>query len=283
MRSLQTQLAGFGASEVAGETVRPPLPFIAGWLGDSQFFHALTRRLTAAGLNVTPQEFFAFALMTAMFLFAAGAVLTRHVGYSLLLGGTGAVSPFLVLNVLRNRRKLVLERQLADALILVSSSMQAGYGFLQGIRVASEQLPSPIADEFERVAFNVSLGMALPAALQGMGERVQSYEFDILVSAITTQIESGGSVTGILESIAETIRSRNALRDEIRAMTAQGKMSGIVLSLLPIALLVGLSFINPQYANVLYRDKTGQNILKGAALLQVVGWAMVRKILNVRL
>lgn len=283
MRSLKDQVAGFEENQITEETTKSPLPLLEKWLGESKLLHYITRRLTAAGLNLTPQEFFAFVIMTGVFFFAAGAIVSRRFGLSLVLGISGSFVPFLLLGFLRNRRKILLERQLADALILISSSMQAGYGFMQGVRVASEQLPSPICDEFERVAFNIGLGMSLQMALHGLGDRVQSYEFDLMISAVTTQIESGGSITNILENIAETIRSRNALRDEIRAMTAQGKLSGILLSMLPIGLLIGLSFLNRSYANLLYHDRAGQNILKGAFGLEILGWGLIKKILNVRL
>jgi len=284
MRQLDLHVAGF-EREIPEEFEQPqvPLPYFEQWLRRTRLAVPLGRLLAAAGLNVTPQEALAFLLMTAAFLFAVGAIVTQSWLWSSLVGAMGVLLPLLIIRALIGRRRLLLERQLADALILISTSMQAGYGFMQGIRVASEQLPEPISSEFERVAFNVEMGMSFQAALQNLGARVQSYEFDMMISAVTTQMESGGSVTTILENIAETIRNRNALRDEIKAMTAQGKLSGIVLTALPIVLLIALSFINPKYAKLLFHDPKGQMVLKTALALTVVGWGMVRKILNVRL
>jgi len=283
MRNLDAHVAGFENAPPETEQVKIPLPSLQAWLGKSKLLAPLARSLAASGLNVTPQEFVAFVAMTTAFLFAVGAITTRNWFFSLLGCAVGLLIPLLVVRALAGRRKLILERQLADALILIGTSMQAGYGFMQGIRVASEQLPDPISEEFQHVAFNVEMGMSFQSALQSLGERVQSYEYDMMISAVTTQMESGGSVTGILENIAETIRGRNALRDEIKAMTAQGKLSGIVLTSLPVALVIGLTFINRRYANVLFYDPKGQIVLKIAIGLMVVGWTLVRKILNVKL
>lgn len=283
VRDLGRQVAGFDATSQPGEKPDlPPLPTVERWLGETRLFQLINKKLILAGVNLSSQEFFAVVVITAAALLALGALATQSVFLSLSGAGVGAFAPFGILGFLRNRRKSMLEKQLADALILVSTSLQAGYGFLQGLRVASEQLPSPISEEFERVAFNVSIGMSLPLALQGLGQRVQSYEYDLVISAVTTQIESGGSITGLLETIAETIRGRIALRDEIRATTAQGKLSGIVLSLLPVGLLVGLSFINPMYANLLFKNPLGHTILKMAGGMLLMGWLVVRKILAVR-
>jgi tight adherence protein B len=147
---------------------------------------------------------------------------------------------------------------------------------------AGQQLPPPISEEFGRVIFNVNLGMPISDAMMQMSQRVQSYEYDMMVSAVTIQLEVGGSITELLDSIADTIRDRSALRGEMRALTAQGRLSGILLSLMPVALFILMLFLNRPYADLLLKDELGRKILNACVAMELVGWTIINRILNVR-
>jgi tight adherence protein B len=248
------------------------------------FFARTEKRLTSAGLALRPTEFLAIVACSTIgfFLIACWAAGTMKISWMMVLGLTafGYYLPNLILNMIIKRRKITLEAQLADALTMIASALKGGYGFVQGLAMAGNQLPSPIADEFQRVIRLVELGVDTPHALERMGQRVQSYDFDMAITATCIQLESGGNLSQLLETIAHTIRERMKLRREISAATAQGRMSGGILILLPVGILGVLSVINPEYLSFLIAREVGHKLLYGAAIMQSMGAYVIWKMLQ---
>ncbi|HID07570.1 MAG TPA: hypothetical protein EYP10_10560 [Armatimonadetes bacterium] len=207
-------------------------------------------------------------LLTNNLLFGAGAAL---IGWWL---------PHLFLNLRYNARRTKLENQLADALTVMSAAISAGFGFLQAMRLAAEQMPSPISEELERVARLSSLGMPMDQALQQLAMRVQSYDYDITVTAMNIQLRRGGNLTRLLDTIAETIRQRIDLRGEIAAATAQARLSGWVLMLLPVVVAGIASVLNWEYMQRLFTTPRGQMILKLVVGWQLMGVLWIRQLLK---
>lgn len=247
-------------------------------------FGRTEKRLTAAGLALRPTEFLAIvAFSTVGFLFiGCWAMASAGISWILALAMTafGYYLPNLILNMLVGRRKRTLETQLADALTMIASALKGGYGFVQALTMAGNQLPPPISDEFQRVTRLIELGVDTPHALERMGARVQSYDFDMTITATCIQLEAGGNLSQLLETVAFTIRERIKLRREISAATAQGRMSGAILVLLPIGILGALSVINPEYLSFLISREIGHKLLYGAAFMQSLGAYIIWKMLQ---
>ncbi|MCS6861511.1 MAG: type II secretion system F family protein [Abditibacteriales bacterium] len=247
-------------------------------------FARTEKRLTAAGLALRPTEFLAIVTFSTVGFLLIGCWAMASVGISWLLVAAitafGYYLPNLILNMLIKRRKRTLEMQLADALTMIASALKGGYGFVQALTMAGNQLPPPIADEFQRVTRLIELGVDTPHALERMGARVQSYDFDMTITATCIQLESGGNLSQLLETIAWTIRERIKLRREISAATAQGRMSGAILVLLPIGILGALSIINPEYLSFLISREIGHKLLYGAAFMQSIGAYIIWKMLQ---
>jgi tight adherence protein B len=241
-------------------------------------------RLTAAGLVLRPTEFLVIVAFSTVgfLLIGCWAMSSAGINWLLVVALTafGYSLPNLILNVLVGRRKRTLETQLADALTMISSALKGGYGFVQGLTMAGSQLPPPIADEFQRVTRLIELGVDTPHALERLAQRVRSYEFDLAVTATCIQLETGGNLSQLLETIAFTIRERIKLRREISAATAQGRMSGAILVLLPIGILGALSIINPEYLSFLISRDIGHKLLYGAGLMQSTGAYIIWKMLQ---
>lgn len=260
----------------------PGLASLDSWLSRSAVLRRLQRRLTTAGVALKPTEFAVTVLGTTMGGVLVGAVGLRNLLATLLLGGMGFYLPNVALGWLGTRRRALLEKQLATAVRLIASSMQAGHGFQSGFAAAAEQMPQPIADELRRVVARINRGIGVEQALKELAERVDSYDFELFVNAVIIQLRGGGRLSEILENIAVTIRRRIGLQREISAATAQGKLSGMVLFLVPIGIAGALFLINRSYALLLFTTDLGRTLVRAALVMQVIGFFVIKRLLRIR-
>lgn len=179
----------------------------------------------------------------------------------------------------RERRKF--ERQLPDTLTLLSTSLRAGYSLLQAIEAVSAEAPDPTSREFSRAVAEARLGRSVPEALDGIVSRTQSKDFEWATMAIEIQREVGGNLAEVLQTVADTMMARNRLKGEIRALTAEGRISAIVLGSLPFALGAFLWFNNRDYLQPLFDATMGRVALVGGGVLMIGGIFWLRKIVNI--
>jgi tight adherence protein B len=199
-----------------------------------------------------------------------------------LLGFTaGAALPLFILRGIIERRVKAFNNQLGDCLVLIANSLRTGYSFMQAIQmVASEMLP-PISVEFARTLREMNLGVTTEEALNNLAKRINSDDLDLVLTAVMIQRQIGGNLAEILDNIAGTIRERLKIKGHIRTLTAQGRISGLIVGILPIALGLVIQMLNPEYIRVLYTTDSGLFMLGGAAVSQVFGVLLIRKIVNI--
>lgn len=253
----------------------------------------IEKNLITAGMMVKPTEFFAVNLLClaiSVLLAIAylslkwpndGALLTlvkrsAFFAFMVFLGWRG---PQMFLQFKANGRRSKLEYQLADALTIISSSLKGGYSFVQGLDMAGKQMEEPIKGEIERVMRLIQLGLDTPKALSQMSERVNSYDYDMTVSATNIQLTVGGNLSALLEGISATIRDRIRLRRDVAALTAQGRISGGILFVLPIGIGVFLMGINWEYMSALFTEK-GMYLVYLAIAMQGAGFFWIKKLLD---
>ncbi len=174
---------------------------------------------------------------------------------SLAASATASVAPYLYVRWKKGRRLLRLESQLPDAIDLIARAVRAGHPLSEGLRMASEEAPEPLASEFRITFEEQRFGLPFEDALLGLGDRVEVVDIRILITAILVQREVGGNLSEILEQIAETMRARFSLKRQVRVYTAQGRMSGYTLAALPIFVGLMISLINPDYMQTLFLRK----------------------------
>ncbi len=179
------------------------------------------------------------------------------------------------------REKRRFESQLPDTLTLLSTSLRAGYSLLQAVEAVAAEAPEPTSREFGRAIAESRLGRPVVAALQGITDRMRSGDFDWAVMAIEIQREVGGNLAEVLQTVADTMLARNRLKGEIRALTAEGRISAIVLIMLPIGLGFFVWSSNPDYISPLFTDVRGVVAIVVGGLLMVAGWFWLRKIVNI--
>jgi tight adherence protein B len=194
----------------------------------------------------------------------------------------GALIPYVLLRIKRARRLKAFNTALPDAIDLMARSLRAGHSMNSSIELIAEQSPEPLASEFIQVYQQQRLGLQFRDALLQMGTRTPSRDLQFLITAILVQKETGGDLTEILDRTAHVIRDRIRIEGEVRTHTAQGRLTGWILGLLPIILLVMINIASPGYSSVLFHDPTGQKLLYAGGILILLGGLIIRKIVDVK-
>lgn len=199
----------------------------------------------------------------------------------LYLAFAGLIAPTLYLFWLRKKRRDKFSALLPSAMDLLSRSLRAGNSITAGISMVGQEIPDPVGPEFRRLFDEQNLGMPLRDALMSFADRVRTPDVTFLVSAILIQRETGGNLVEVLDKTTALLRDRMRLQGEIRTHTAQGRLTGWILSGLPVFSFVGLSIVNPSYIDALTGDPFGRILLTAGITLMVLGFIVIRKIVTI--
>ena len=192
----------------------------------------------------------------------------------------GGAAPFAWLKVKIARRLKAFENQLPDILMTLAASLKAGHSFKQGLQTVVDEGQPPASKEFSRVLAETQLGRPMDDALAEMAERVNSKNLRFVLNAVSIQSQVGGSLAGLFDMVAETVRQRQQFARKIRGLTAMGRASAYVLVALPFVLAIVITLINPGFMSPLYHTDTGHKMIFGALTLMVVGSSMLKKIVS---
>ena len=173
----------------------------------------------------------------------------------------GAVAPIMYMKSKQKKRRDMFESQLSDALMIASNCLKSGLTFNQAMDTISSECDDPIKSEFKRTVNEITFGSSQDEALEAMAKRVKSEDFDLVVSAVSIQRQTGGNLSEILDTIAGTIRERYKIKGEIKTMTGQGRVSGMIIGVLPIALLLIMSLINKELIMTLFTTTIGKTLI----------------------
>ena len=266
--------------EASSSPRRPASSRLNGLLQRFSLGRQLAVDLTRADLPLTVSEVFLIMLGLGGLGFFLG-MLRLGIFLGLCVGGFLAYVPVIYVRSAAKRRQRIFTEQLPDVLTLLVSSLQAGYGLGQSLQVLVEQLPPPASAEFAKVVRAVGLGLSLPRALSAMAERIGTDDVELLVTAITIQYETGGNLAQTLEVIGQTVRDRIRIQREIRVLTSQQRLTGFILGGLPIVLGFVLFLINPRHMGKLFEPGITRVLLAVAVVMQLTGYMVVNKLLQV--
>jgi tight adherence protein B len=242
----------------------------------------LATELARADLRLTPTEYVLVNFGTMLIGFVLGFILFhQYLVLSIVGGFVGMMAPRFYLRYLQRKRVSAFEKQLGDTLTLLGNSMRTGYGLLQSIETVSRELAAPVSTEFARVVREVGLGLTLPEALENLLRRVPSDDLDFVITAINIQYEVGGNLAQVLDSISHTIRERVRIIGEIRVLTAQQRLSALILTILPIISGLLIFMVNPSYMSELWKSTCGLAVMVAGAILMVIGYFVVQRIANI--
>lgn len=201
---------------------------------------------------------------------------------ALLFAGILGALPVGYLYWLKSQRMAKFERQLPEALELVSQALRAGHAFSVGLKLVGDEAADPIGIEFRRVFDEVSMGVALPQALQNMTDRLDCVDLRFFLTSVLVQRETGGNLAEIIDSLAGMIRKRFELLLKVRALSAEGRFSGIILLGLPIVVGFLLYEMNPEYMGLLFTDPIGQNLVMVGSFLMVTGAIIMKRMVVIK-
>jgi tight adherence protein B len=166
---------------------------------------------------------------------------------------------------------------------MFARSLRAGHSFTGAIQLVAQEMPDPIGPEFSKVFEEQNLGIPLRQALIGMTDRVDILDVKFFVTAILIQRETGGNLAEIIDKIAYVIRERFRVQGQLKIFTAQARISGTILALLPVGMAVLLGILNPEYMKPLWFEKTGKIMIAAAVIMQILGFLVIRKIIRIKI
>lgn len=238
-------------------------------------------QLEQADLPLRAAEAIFFYLVGTVVFTLLAALLTRSLLLTVIVLAVAAVIPLGILPALAARRRRQFTSQLPDMLQLMAGSLRAGYSLMQGVEAVAQEVDDPMGSELRRVLTEARLGRVLEDSLDDMADRMGSADFKWAVMAVRIQREVGGNLAELLSTVAETMIARERLRREVRALTAEGRISAIVLGLLPVGLAVVMYGINREYMEILFHDTFGQVLLIGSVLLALLGFYWMKKTIEI--
>jgi tight adherence protein B len=269
--------------QLAREELLSEIPWMNRVLIKLQISSKLKRMIDQADAHITVMRLILFSLTGGVLAFLAVSMVSASYLLMGFFGFIAAAFPFLHIHTKRKKRLKKFLQLLPDALDLMSRGLSAGHAFTESLHMVATEMPEPIATEFRKTYEEQNLGLSLKLALENLVERVPILDLRMCVTAVLIQRETGGNLSELLEKVAYTIRERFRIMEDLKTMTLSSRYSAWLLCALPIFLALYVTFMNPGYMDVMWRDARGNRLLAIAAIMQVLGMLMVQKIMKIRI
>lgn len=257
------------------------IPLIHRTLIRFEIFNRLQNLLRQADLKISVYRFIISSLVAGLLVGLTTFFLSGSMIAMLIVTVSVMLVPLLVVLQKRRKRFNSIIEQLPDALEMMVRSLQAGHSFSSALQMVATEMPEPIAREFGKTYEEQNLGLNIKVALENMIERVPILDLKLCVTAVLIQREIGGNLSEVLRNISHTVRERFRIQGEIRVKSAQARLSGMIVSALPFFLFFWINLVNAGYMKPLYDHPNGIYILGTGIGMQVVGWLIIRKIVDV--
>lgn len=231
-------------------------------------------------LSLSPQTFFSIRLLAAILGFILGYLLLDPI-VGLFLGGLGFILPKIMLRRMREQRILLLEEQLIEGLELLKNGLKSGLTIQQACELLVKEFPNPISKEFSILLAENRLGVDFIEALENMGIRLNSMVVQILASGVAITKQCGGDLGEIFGNLAETIREQARIEGKLKAVTSQGRFQGLILGLMPFALLIALYFVDVQHVKTLFGHQVGIYAFAGVVAMVIIAQVWIRKLMDI--
>jgi tight adherence protein B len=281
LRSRAAQESTEDAIQILREEIESELSPFNRFVLKFRLGNELFRFIEQADVRIRPHQ---FVLLSAGLALAVGALFWWIRGsllVAVVMGMLVGLMPWFYVRRKRQRRLAQFLEQLPDALDLMTRALRAGHAFSSAMNTVASEMPDPIAKEFRRTYEEHNLGMSLKVALEHLIERVPLLDLRLCVTAILIQRETGGNLSEILENIANVIRDRFRILGQVRVFTAQGRLTGWVIGLIPFGLAFYIYVVNPEYLEPLFTTQPGKYMLGTALTMELLGVLMIRKIVRI--
>lgn len=243
-----------------------------------QNFIELFRKL---GIEISEKEALAINFISYLSIFLIMFLASKSFGLAFILGFVGLASPYLLVTFLTKQRAKAFEKLFGDALYLIANTLRSGFSLRQALQIIAKEMPAPLSEEFELLNQEVNWGLSLNEAMLNLAKRMPGEHVNLFVTAILIQNEVGGSLSDILGKLAETIHSKEEIRGEVKVLTAQGKVSGFIVGLMPFAIVFFIFMVNPDYIMQLFSTTLGLFMVITALVMEVLGVFIIKMIVNI--
>ncbi len=238
--------------------------------------------LSMSGVKLSAREFVAmWSLLTIVPMLT---ILLLH-GNVVTVAAVGIIcfcAPPLLIKRSRKKRMEEFDKQLGESLIVMGNCIKSGFSFQQAMESIAKEMQPPISVEFLKALREIHYGISMKEALGHMVDRVKSKDLDLLVSAVLTSAQVGGSLSSILDTISETVKDRIRIKDEIRVLTSSGRASGLIIGLLPVFVILILMLVNPAYFGSFFESDIGKVMMIVSVILELTGFTIINKIINIK-
>jgi tight adherence protein B len=276
-----TANAGVSATSLLKDQRLSHIPVLDAILGNTPLVAPLVRMIEQAGLRRRVGEVLLYVLLLFLIVAFVTVLFGGAVPMAIVFGGIAAMVPLMVVARMRAKRTLAFAEQLPDALDLIRAALQAGHGLVSACAVVGETFADPVAQEFRYLCEEVRLGLPLRDALMNLTRRVRDENLPILVIGILTSQEVGGNLAEVVDNIGHTIRERAKLQRDVHALTAQGRLSGSVLTALPLLVGTFMYMFNPTYFTPMIQERAGHWMMLYVLVSIILGHFVIRRIVRV--
>jgi tight adherence protein B len=242
---------------------------------------SLQLQLNKASILLKAEEYLTFVIIIVAGAGLITYILTASIFSAFLMSAAGLIIPRLIVKSRIKKRVKNLNEQLGDAITVISNSLKAGYSFFQSINIVVREMSGPISEEFSILEKEISLGLPVENALDNLVKRASSEDLELVVTAVLIQRQVGGNLAEVLDSISSTIRDRIKIKGEVKTITAQGRISGLIISLLPLILGILIYMINPEHMSILFKNKIGILIIVFSVVMQMTGIYFISRIVKI--
>lgn len=244
--------------------------------------HQLDRVLQQSGLKIKVGTFLGITVATGLVALLASRFLPLPLIVSVLIGMAAATLPLMIVLHYRRKRLIRFEEQLPDALDMICRALRAGHAFPQSLKMVGDEMSDPIAVEFRITFDEVNYGFSMQEALMNLATRIPSTDLRYMVIAVLIQRETGGNLAELLGNISTLIRARLKLYGTIRVLSAEGKLSAWILTILPFAVAAVINLVNPKFMHVLWEDSAGFKMVTAIIIMMIAGIFWMRQIIKIR-
>lgn len=282
LRIMSAGAHGGAETQLLKQRLLSETPFLQHLLHNVPRVHILDRLLVQSGLKMKVMTFIGLSLAFALGGFFLAAFLGLHPVIAIALMVLLSSLPYFYLLYRKDKRLRKFDEQLPDALDLIGRGIRAGHALPSALKMVADEMADPVSEEFRVVYDEVNYGFSMQEALTNLATRVPSVDLQYFVVAVLIQRETGGNLAELLDNISALIRARHKLYGTIRVLSAEGKLSAWILTLLPIVLALIINVINPTFMEVLWKDETGIKMIMGVIILMLLGIFWMRKIIKIR-
>jgi tight adherence protein B len=241
----------------------------------------LSRLIAQSGLRWRPGRFILLTVLSAVACGALGYLFTGFLIMALPPAVLGATFPWLYVRRRKAKRVAAFEEVFPDAIDLLGRAIRAGHAFSTALKMVADEMDDPLGLEFRRVFEEQKFGLSLDESLSGLAERIDLADLRIFNTGVLIPREVGGNLAEILDNLARTIRERFTIQRQVRVYTAQGRFTGYLLAALPIVIGCLIYLLNRDYMSILWAEDIGRVLIATALLLQIVGFFVIRRIVDI--